>query len=508
TAVLPKAFQYYDPTNVRGGASGGPMAGTINITLLDAIVGIPVDGATVVLGDGSVFSGQTNERGQVTFSDPSLVKPVDVSAFKAGYEAVTVSRIDARDLTLYLTPNEGEPGPPPVFPPPAFVGGSGPGGSLGTVCGFKLPPGIELGPNQVEEARVFVTTPSVTRLPPFGSPPFYQVVSEDCGTFILPSRPGNVAVYAFYGIKTTTTDATGQAVETFEPILMGITRGIEVPAIDPPICTPNRACPGGFECQKGPSDWDPENPNDFAYCLCTVDAACDAGEICNQAGGCQPPLRGDVVLSMHMDLSVPIRLVNPPQPDLGPVHLTYSYLELGGEGAAYIGQVQNTTNTFLFERHPRLPGDGFVFLNMTTNGGSYPLSLYYRRQIGDLEQGVDIGPMQPMTRLISPVPGGALTGGRVQWAYDGTPVPDVVLIFIDEPGFVPKPLWQIILPGTETQVDVPPAVLEVLRQSPALSLTLITALSARFDFDHFSYGQLGLGAWNSFTLDSQSFVVP
>ncbi|MDF1564549.1 MAG: IPT/TIG domain-containing protein [Deltaproteobacteria bacterium] len=508
-ALLPDAFQYYDPTNLRGGASGGPMAGTLNITVLDSMAGLPVQDAFVILGADPTtpFQGLTDTRGQITFSDPSLVKATDVTASAAGFASTTVSRVDTRDLTIFITPNEGEPGPPPVFAPPAFVGGSGEDGSLGRVCGFKLPPNRALMPGEREEARVYITSRSSFYLPPFGFPPSFQVVSQDCGTFTMASRAGNVAVYAFYGVASTEIDpTTGETLDSFEPHLMGITRGLEVPAIVPPVCTPNQACPGGFACGK--SEFDPENPNDFGYCLCQVDAACGTGEFCNAAGGCQPPLEADVILSMHMDLDVPIRLVNAPQPAAGAIHVTYSYLELGGEGTVYVGEVVNQSDRFDFPRHPRLPGDGFVFLDMATSGGGYPLSLYFRRQIGDLALGVDLGPMQPMTHFISPVPGGSLVGGRVQWAYDGSPEPDLVQIDVEEPGFVPKPLWSIILPGSETSVEVPEQVLTVLRQSPMLQITATTALSPRFDYDHFSYSQLSALSWNSFTLDSQIFVVP
>ncbi|RMG18410.1 MAG: carboxypeptidase regulatory-like domain-containing protein [Deltaproteobacteria bacterium] len=508
-AILQGAFLYYDPTNIRGGASGGAMAGTLNVTVLDAFTGLPIAGAAVQLGadPSTPFQGTTDDRGQITFSDPALVKAVDVTAAAPGYAATTVSRVNTRDLTIYLTPNEGDPGPPPQSAPPAFIGGSGADGALGRVCGFKLPPSRTLQPNEREEARVFVTARTSFALPPFGFPPSFQTVTEDCGTFSMPSRAGNVAVYAFYGIARSDTDpTTGEVIDTFEPLLMGITRGLEVPAIDPPICTPNQACPGGFTCSK--TDFDPQNPSDFGFCLCQVDAACGPGEFCNDAGGCQPPLRADIVLSMHTDLDVPIRLVNAPRPAAGPIHLAYSYLELGGEGTVYIGQVQSTEDRFVFPNHPRLPGDGFVFLDMATSAGSYPLSLYFRRQIGDLSLGVDLGPMQPMTHFLSPVPGGALTGTRVIWAYDGTPIPDLVQLDIAEPGFVPKPLWSVILPGTETSVEVPPGVLDVLRQSPTLQISLTTALSPRFDFNHFSYTQLSALSWNSFTLDSQVFTVP
>jgi hypothetical protein len=56
-------------------------------------------------------------------------------------------------------------------------------------------------------------------------------------------------VYAKYGVVTEEIDAeTGQPFEVFEPILMGITRAIEVPPVHAPVCTPSQACPTGFTC--------------------------------------------------------------------------------------------------------------------------------------------------------------------------------------------------------------------------------------------------------------------
>ncbi|MFW6369109.1 MAG: IPT/TIG domain-containing protein, partial [Myxococcota bacterium] len=382
-SVAPAAFQYYDPSNIRGGASGGRMAGTINVTALDNYSRAPVADAHVILGTDpdTPFQGQTDLRGQITFSDPSLVKAVSVTASRPGYEAVTISRIDTRDLTIYMSPNEGDAAnlPPPA--PAAFIN---PRSGNGTVCGFKLPQDRVLESNQREEARVWSTARQVTGLPPFGSlPPPFKVL-EDCGEFGMASRPGNVAVYAKYGIVTQDVDPiSGQVVESFEPLLMGITRGVEVPTITPPTCTVNRACPTGYTC-SGEEDLDPEDPGSFRWCLCDSDEACGDGMICNSSGGCQEPVSADIVLDMHLDQEVPVRLLDPPVPPDGSsrTDATYAYLELGGEGALFVNEYVNTEeeDELLLDGFPRLPGDGFVFLNMSTAGGAYPISICYRRR--------------------------------------------------------------------------------------------------------------------------------
>ncbi len=515
--LLRDAFEYYDPTNSIGGASGGAMAGTLNVTVLDNRAGMPLPEAHVMLGSESdtIFQGRTDARGQITFSDPSLVKPVQVTVWRPGFEAVSVVGIDTRNLTILLTPtgmdydpDPVEPSPPPTPSPPlAFINARP---DVGRVCGFKLPPDRQLGPNQREEARVWTTASSISSLPPSGWRGSFRVIDEDCGTFGMASRTGSIALYAKYGIVTEETDpVSGQKIESFEPLLMGMTRGIEVPPIDPPRCTPNQACPTGFNCD-GEEDMDPTRPGEFRWCLCESDDACDEGEICNVLGACQPPIEANIVLNMHMDVDVPISLLEAPTPPDGRerVDATYAYLELGGDGVVFLAEVMHADqDEFVIEGMPRLPGDNFVFMNMSTSAGGYPLSIYYRRQVGDIGSDLTIGPMQPMTRLISPA-SGVLNGGRVQWSYEGGMVPDIVNVRISERGFMPAPVWRIILAGSESSVKVPQPVMELMQQASSLEISLVTALAPRFDFDYFSYRNLNLRSWTSYTQDIQSFAVP
>lgn len=449
--VLRAAFGYVDPTNVLGGGSGGPMLGTLNVTVLNNTPGMggPVEGATVAINGNQLF-GLTDSRGQVTFSDPSLLKPVTITAYKQKHATSTIARIDARNVTLFMQMNEGEgqPGNPGPMPEVATF--------TGRVCGFKTPPGLELGAGQRLEARVYMSARYVYALPPFGSRAQPLVVLNDCGSFhIATRRYGALALYAEFGISDTSVSPA-----TFTPLLMGIRRNVE-------------AVPGV------------------------------------QVTG------ADIVLDMHLDVSVPVR-VQPAAPPPGQVVMNqvYSYLDLGGEGALLLGQTQSLDDQFLFERHPRVSGEGIVFLNFAgtadlASGDMYPpYSFFYRRQYGDLTGGVDIGPMLAFTRVTTPASGGAFNG-TMSWSFSGGQRPDVQQLWVDQPaGLSMKPIWEVVLPGAEQTVSLPTEALGALEPGAFMYWTLMTARAPRFDYDRFGFQQLGINSWTSFTQDYGYFVLP
>jgi hypothetical protein len=106
-STLPGGFSYFDPTNTQGGSSGGPLDGTLNVTVLDSdfsALDQPIPGVTVQLGVDAhtPFQGVTDARGQITFSDPTLVKAQTVTA-TYGVQSITVDGVTRQNLTLFLS---------------------------------------------------------------------------------------------------------------------------------------------------------------------------------------------------------------------------------------------------------------------------------------------------------------------------------------------------------------------------------------------------------------------
>lgn len=449
--VLGGGFSYFDPKNAGGGASGGPLNGTLNVTVLDGTrgqQGQPINGALVMLGSDPTtpFQGKTDRRGQITFSDPQLVKAQQVTVSKEGYEAITVSRQESQNLTVYLSVNDGgEHGPPsfPPSPPPAIISGK--------VTGFKTP--RALTQNEVTYAEVWIAPASLYHTAPLGQAPNPARrdasgerwrVTVDGGTYTIFSGKGLKAIYAVFGIFDKST-------QVFTPYLMGIRRGVTA---------------------------DPD----------------------------QPATNVNIVLDMHLDVQVPITIDNPltdPQTGQAAINEVFAYLDLGGEGVIPMGKKSDTQTRFNFPGIPRLDGDSFIFLNNASAGGSIPESYFFRRQFGDLAKGVTIGPMLGMLDLKVPSSTNPRFTGDIRWTMGAGPQADMTYIVVGKltmAGLVT--LWSGIAPGSDRSISVPPNVVDAIRMKltpkDKTIVQLITIRSPRFDYNHWSYGQLSLDAWTSF----------
>lgn len=449
-ALLRAGYGYTNPANMMGGASGGPMLGTLNVTVLNATPGMrgPVPEAKVTV-NGNQLEGLTDSRGQVTFSDGILLKPVTITVSKAMFSTTTIARLDARNLSVFIEVNDGD-GDPSMNPsepqPPADL--------LGRVCGFKTPPGLELTETQRLEARVRMAARYVYSAPPFGSLMRPAVIEGDCGAFhFRTSRFGTMALYAEFGIA-------DDADMSFRPLLMGIRRNVE-------------AVPGQL----------------------TEDL--------------------DILLTMHRDMTVPVR-IEPAEPPAGYglQNRVYSYLDLGGEGVIPLSETVSRENHLVLTGHPRVSGDGVVFLNMA---GAYdevledvvpPYSYFYRRQLGDLRDGVELGPMLEFSRVTTPVVNGGFDG-TVTWDLSGGAQAQIQQIVVQQPVlFASKLIWEVVLPGGERTVTLPPDLVARLEPKSRYYLSLTTARSPRFDFNRFSYDHLGLTAWTAFTQNYIAFDTP
>ncbi|MBX7099891.1 MAG: IPT/TIG domain-containing protein [Myxococcaceae bacterium] len=451
-------FSYFDPRSISGGLSGGPLVGTLNITVLDAtqgFYGAPVPQAQVILGvdPGTPFQGLTDARGQITFSDPGLVKAQTATIFKTNYESATVTSINAENLTVFISRTgggDGSPGNPPPGPPPSTISGK--------VTGFKAPRVLNSGESL--EARVFVAQTSLFGGPPFGGPPNkssekWQVVKEG-GEYLVKTGAGLRAVYAILGIANSVS-------KKFEPVSMGLRRGITT------------------------------SPD-------------------------QPAVNQDIVIDQHLDLTVPVT-IDSPLFEVGPSGMAqaqnnsvYAWLDLGAEGfvpnpnnwdtgTAAQSSVAGHLASYPFPNFPRLDGTNFIFLNESTTTAYYPASYYFRRQPGDLSLGVTIGPMLPAPRIFEPM--GTFTG-VLKWGLPAGPTADIHQVQILKQTLLGAiSVWSVVLPGTETQVVLPPPAVTKLQTEEAgnqLFVVIYSSRSPKFAYNQWTYDTLSGVSWSSFTI--------
>ncbi|MBN2496429.1 MAG: IPT/TIG domain-containing protein [Deltaproteobacteria bacterium] len=440
---LPAGFSYYDPTNDRGGASGGPINGSLNVTVLDgswAFYGDPLPEATVLVAEPAI-SALTDDRGQVTLSGPSLVRELTITMGKAGYQAVTVSHLNAANLTVYLSPNEQEP---PETQPGTIRRSS----LSGRVFGFKDIPDLPSGPGISMQAKVTSTSYSIYYVPPYGGVPGGTPIEVDGGEYSFSVQLGTYSLYALYG-------ALDQATGAFTPGLLGVRRAIVIPSEDP---------------------------------------------VTDQ----------DIILSTPLDRSAHVRHVDPPAGWEGqPAEYgAYVSLDLGRDGIIYLSQSEGNNAETVLHRLPEAAGQSFLFVGLASMNGSYPLSYTFRRQEGDLDAGVELGPYLGFTRFEDPAEEGQeLDGGRIAWSFDG-PTPALSQLWIQTADLLPKVIWRVILPGDVTEVVLPEELEGLLPQGELLLIFLYTASSPRFNFDRFNYNQLYTGRWTAYTVNLTWFAVP
>jgi hypothetical protein len=592
TSTLPGGFSYFNPTNIAGGESGGPIDGTLNVTVLDSDYTAPdqpLQGTLVTLGDDprTPFQGYTDANGQITFSDPSLVKAQTVTADYEGYVAATVDDVDSQNLTIFLDVPMGSGTLPPSCPcgaPPdcpdncglPYCGAFGscvqcladsdcknpsipgydptkpkcnPPGGLGGFCvqcltdsdctgiagdpacdnnrgaestfscvactsdkycangdycnlnsltcvapdvisgsvqGFRLPPSVTLTATQDVEAHVGLLQEAVYAFEPFNVAPPEVVVPVNGGTFTvtLDEGPITIGLYAKFGVEDSSTTPP-----TFTPYLLGVLRAITV--------TPGT-----------------------------------------------PVTNANIILSTHLDQTAPITLSNtlsPPAPlpgvtDPNPVNYdTYAYLDLGQDGILPLGDLDGTTATETLGGLPPVSGDGVLFLTQAFQPPASgqtpfsdpsqrePASFFFRNVSGDFTTGVPMGPLLSFANFTHPAFGGQLDG-TFTWAFaDPTaPAPDLSqlnLYWTTEDATTGTQtagltqLWQIVVPGTQTSVTIPPAqlsaMLQALPASSSTSLTVVeweleTSTEPRFDYDYWSYSELSVLTWTGFQITASA----
>lgn len=484
TQVLREGFVYYDSTDpLNGGLGGGPLEGTLDVTVLDAFTSEPLPGSFVILGtDGATpFQGYTDERGQITFSDPALTGRQTITAAhepvmlydddgeplgEMTFESTTIVEFDARSVTIFLLP---VPPPQPGSPPPGRRGGAIDGELLFESRGEFGPYEWEiipepLPPDEVKVAYVYTSQSSIwTDRMSTGEGGTVYDTEEYRGTngyrFSIYTRPAAVAVYALAGILNT---VTGE----FRPYVMGVTRGVVV----------------------GPDE---------------------------VVSGVQ------IYMTRQLGTSLSVVLEEPPVADESGTPNRYvveAYIDLGAEGV--IGRPETTLRSesglrpFLMPGWTELGGNladasytvvaGAWTVRPGSDEESNPWSVVIRQGITDLESDVVVDGFLGVPRALSPEPGGVMVDDRMAWEAIGQ-TPDFTMATLSLPGgLLPIPYWFVILRGGVTAYELPdlPALAGLDEHPSGDVVWQVWSHSVPgFDFDSWSYRYLANRYWSAYAVD-------
>jgi len=200
-----------------GGTGGGPIAGSIIITVLDSSTNQPLPNALVIVGPtGSPFTGWTGSDGRIAFTDTAIVGPTTVTIAKQNFTYITLLEVNASQVTMALDPYN------PGAPPSATVNG--------TILSWDGVPPTNLPSLKIRFAYILgtrgglieednLTQPNVSTA--WGPIPQNWYIDLIKPSFTVTTRIGGIAVYAVAGILDVNTF-------TFTPYMFGIVRGLNL----------------------------------------------------------------------------------------------------------------------------------------------------------------------------------------------------------------------------------------------------------------------------------------
>lgn len=441
TLTLRDRFNYYNPFSDALGWWGGPINGSVNVTVIDITTGSFIPDAFVTLhlrAADSRYTGVTNANGQVTISYPEVVGPQNVSASAVGFSSVTVTNVDAENVIIAL-----------ASPPPASPGGEGESWPVlsGTLTGLdKI---TDPGPNEVLIAVIRNTTPSPGGQNPPGTG-YTEVRYTDGATsypYSLPVRPGDMALVAICGVYN---EVSGD----FTPLYMAVERRI--------FARMGEAYTYDLDCSISMDQF-----IDFKFIASPLAAG---GAEVNQA---IPYL--DFGGEGGIDL---LRIA---------------------EGTTEIITGDHMVSLDV----PALEGARYYMIGQAVpRAANLPFSVAYARDITNPDALVTFGPMIPPASLRYPAaPARQLVERRFEWALDTATRPDFYYAFITDIA-QETTYWEVWLPGDETSFNLPffppDAPVEDLPREPLVFIVLaIDAIS--FDYDAFEFNDFGAQNWNSYS---------
>lgn len=466
------AYTYFDssdPTN--GGLGGGSIAGSINITVIDAVTGAPVPDAYAIIGEdlSTEHQGLTDSLGQITFSGPDVVAPATVHIAKHCYERTSVIAFDARYVTVFLTP----------WQDPMCGDGSPVGGGRGRNGAFiegelvwltDFGGGVQDWYNVPEPREGWTrvayvyTTQSTVDSPnpqPWLGGAVQRVLETPVGRRGYPysvfARPAGLAVYALAGLEQ---PSTGR----FIPYVMGIARNV----------------------LAGP------------------------GEIVSGV---------DIEMDIPLDHFVEVEVTGlPREAQFGPDRFRVTaHIDLAGEGVIVRNvngisfdelRSRGASNPFRFMAQPALEGalaDGRYRIEagwFTGDFDAQPYTVAMLRGVTAVDETIVVSDFLGIPQPIAPANGERFPDDRIiRWEADG-PDPDLHVVLIT--GSDGNPAWRMFLPGHVREAPAPDlSSIPGLEDMPPgfLSWGVFAISIPNFKFDEFRYSDLNDLFWTRWSSD-------
>lgn len=475
-----RAFEYLDLTDTdQGGLSGGPIDGSLNLTVVDSMRGFAVPGAFVLVGDDPAgpYQGRTDERGQITFSGDDLDGPLTVHVFAECMERASIVAFDAQNVTIHITPlldlECGMPGE---------LGGRPGRGAAGSVISGELifPGSDEFAVNgwdvvppprddEVRVAYVFTTRSSRDNRnpPPNVAGTNARVLEETSPTgvrgypYSIFARPAGLAVYALSGLERRD---TGE----FTPYVMGVARDV--------LTAPGDETMGVDIHMDIPLD------RELQVALANLPDATPRGP--DQFG-----------VQVHVDLGgegVIVREVNG-----GLIDLLTSYTD----GSLFRFFAQPAFTGSLRDARYQLVAGWYSSIQ----GNLQPFTELRKVGIAQAAEPLRIDDLLAIPVATAPLVGARVPSDRVlRWEMPGEP-PDLYVVTII--GGDDLPAWTQLVPGTRSETPIPDlSTIEGIEDiAPGVIVWSVRAIRMEdFEYDEFKYDQLGSRFWSHTSVDTFS----
>jgi IPT/TIG domain len=448
------AFTYVvDSNGFRGGLSGDPLDGQLQVLVLDDSSSNAIPGATVLAGTNAadVLSAQTDGFGTALIASPDLGSKATITIAKTCFQPQTFVDVPVDKLTVFLepvlSPDCGDSGAIPV-------GGGTPGQGANVSGELVWPLDGELkmngfgnipspvSDNVKQVAYVFRLGSQPTDK--FSLPSAVTAVTPDSiadigYTFNLSTSPGNFTLYALAGLED-----RSQSPYVFTPYAMGLTRGVAV---------------GPNETQSN--------------IYISVDVLLDH-ELSVDATGPTPTLRGpdrmDANLAIQIGSEGYVLLPNGKLTSLLPPSAPFHFVGIPPLAGALTGQRYVATAsavTGAAEGTPRSSVGLFATVTDDTTLG--------------------VGAFIELPQLVSPASSAVWDRASFDLtSVPGGPTPDLTLLDVSSGnGLI---TWRVIAPGAPDHIEVP----DLSSVDPTLALIDgPLAIDVHFaTIDDFSYGAL------------------